>query len=926
MNVARGLVVLLSAGLAGAAGLGSEALLLSFSGLLVGYGRSGALCLSAWIASWAVGAWLAGRSTMPLRRALALAGAAAALGAVAAAHGMLAASGWRLGEIQSIALATGLVALAALPQGLFLPLLARALPRRDRTPEVGALFGANLLGAVAGARWIGFDLAAAQGRLPAAWTAAGLALLAGVAAAWVARSAGDRAAVTTDLPHGRESQEPGAPSLTLRRAGLVVGLASAWLAGVEWIGLRLGTLWLGGMQPAITAVLSASLLALAAGAWILPPLLPKDGRGPLAALGLAAVGCLWIVLPWSAALTDAWRGHSGLLAMLGLLGPALAPLGALVPLLHRAVRGESGARLGGLLLHEAWGAALGVPIAHFLLVPRFGCGGALALLVLLALPAGCALSPAIPTRAGRGPGVRWLAVPPMLTVLMVLMVLALAFAIGRAVQPALRTPQLANPAFQVLSFQEDAGFAVTVVDDGVRGERTLLTDGFRATALGDDYLYMQVLGHLPVLLHAAPRRVGVLAFGTGTTAGAVSLHQAVERIDVLEISRAVCEAAPYFEEANHGVFAEGVAGLLNAGDGRSRVVLHLGDGRRTLGRLTGVLDVLTMEPLLPDSPFAVYLYTPEFYERALSALAPGGLICQWVPPHALAPDTFDAVLDAFTNSLPWSAVFLFGTQVILVGGTSEPMLAAENFPAPGTEAGKALASLGLESPAGLMARYVTGGDAWPRAPRPLTDADPWIVYRQRRSGPEALRALPLNLRRLRELEADPPLAWRVATGPQAIRRLQGVRLLHRAREAWRVWDLERRGIPFADDPSLGHLEGYRAQLASALPGDPELAQFERQVRFDGWRTGGVSDLARGLDQAALEKLTLAAELRPGRADVHLFVALAAGRLGHVDLAQKAGQRARALCPRLLETPQGQRALELGLPAIAWPARAGAPNP
>ena len=123
-----------------------------------------------------------------------------------------------------------------------------------------------------------------------------------------------------------------------------------------------------------------------------------------------------------------------------------------------------------------------------------------------------------------------------------------------------------------------------------------------------------------------------------------------------------------------------------------------------------------------------------------------------------------------------------------------------------------------------------------------------------------------------------------------------------------------------------HLEGYRGQLASALPGDPEVAQFERQVRFDAARTGGVSDLDRDLDLSALEQLTLAAEMRPDRADVHLFVALAAGRLGLVDLAQKAGRRAQDLCPRLLGTPQGQRALALGLPAIAWPGGEGAPNP
>ncbi|MCP3917401.1 MAG: hypothetical protein GY711_17790 [bacterium] len=881
---------LASAALVGAGGLGIETLLVSSAGLSMGYGRSGAIGISVWIAGWAIGAFLGGRARRTPRLGWLATGVACAAGAWLAGLILLRVAPSIASASGATALGCAAILLVALVHGPFLPWLARAWdPGRGGARDVSLLFAANLAGSVAGATWIGFDVPAAFGRSTAI-VVGGAATLAGAVLAMLAAQPSPVGAARFEVDPERAPSAPLGP-LAPGAAGVALGLATAWASGVEWIGLRLGTLWLDGMQPALSAVLAASLLALALGAVIVPLVVPRDRRGVGWVLALAALGTLWFFL--SPGLLRGIDGRAHPLGFaLALLGVPLMPLGAVVPVLHRAVAGESGRRLGDLVLHEVWGAGLGVVLVHHVVVPAFGLGGALATLCLFGVGAALTLWPA-----------RRLALS------------AATVALGcgawaaRADEPALAAPALDNPAFQRLAFVEDADFAVSVVDDGLRGERTLLTDTFRATAVGDDYLYMRALGHLPLLLHPCPKRTGVLAFGTGTTAGAVSLHPEVERIDVMELSRAVCDQAHFFEEVNHRVLED------------VRTAVHFGDGRRTLGESLDAFDVVTMEPLLPDSPFAVYLYTPEFYACVRAALAPGGLLCQWVPPHALEPETFDVVVDAFARSFGWSGVFVFGTQVLLVGAELEPVLDAARFDASGA-LGAALAELGLDTPSGVFARYVTSGARWPVSERALSDADPWIVYRPRRRGALLLTDLPLNLRRLRTLETEPPVAWRPVAGTQGWKKLETLRLVRRAREAFCAWDAARRGIQLPADATLAGFDEYLDALGANGGGegvaDGEVRRFAREVGFVRALSGGFGALAGGHDGMALDELTRAASLRPERAQVHLLVALAAWRTSNPRVARAAAGRAYQLCPRLLETPQGARALDQGLPPELLP--------
>ncbi|MBK7644013.1 MAG: hypothetical protein IPJ19_13345 [Planctomycetes bacterium] len=861
----RRALALVSAFLAGAAGLGLEILLLECAGLALGQGRAGAWGLALFVAGWALGAFCAGRLRAKPAPALFLLGVvllfAAPCSVLLVLHAATFAEQW-----QADLLACGALAAAAFAQGFFLPLLLRGRNPAGRWSEsAAALVAANLAGSLAGAWILGVQRLEPE-RFLAGECAGGLALGAGIAGALALRG---------EAPPARASGP------IAWRAGVAIAFATLWTLALEYTGLRLAVLWIGGMQFALGAAIAASVCGLALGAALLPPLLPRGERGVLVLLALALVASVWPSLAHlMLARVDPAADPLGLARAALLLGPALLPLGAFPAVLHRTLDGDGGERLGALYLHEAWGALLGLPLLHAFVLPRLGLQGLLASGALAGLAIAWAFARASRVLAGACAA---LALGACLFV----------FAAG---PPALRSPPLAQPALELRSFTEDRDFAVSVVDDGILGERTLLTDGFRAAGTSRDYLYMQVLGHLPLLLHPHPERVAVLALGTGTTLGAVAQHPEVRSIELLEISRAVVDAAPFFEAKNHGVL--GPAAM------DPRLLVQLGDGRRTLANHPASYDVLTMEPLLPDSPFGVYLYTQEFYAIARRALAPGGLLCQWVPPHALEPRTFQAVLRAFEESFPWSGVWVFGTQVILVGGEAAPDLLPARFD-------PSLAYLGLDTPQALAARCVRAsarhaGEGQVELAPPLTDGEPWILYLPRRSGAVLLGDLPANLG---AWHGTPKLPERWHADPNLV---EAFRALRHARELFAVEEARLRGLDVPPEP------GAAAELARATrlaPLDPEVQAFVEEREFLVVLRRGVSQLASD-PQAALPDLVRAAELRGERADVHLYLAVALERTGNPNAA-KALRAARQRCPQIARTREGLRARQLGLSDAGW---------
>lgn len=768
--------------LSGLGGLLLETVFARRWGLALGNGALGAtLVLALFLLGLGTGGLAAHRLACrwPLRRAMACLYGGVALVAPLAD---IALRGWQAPSWAVAGPAAFLVPGAlAVAMGAAAPLLL-AGPGLSRS-RVGTVVGANLLGSVVGA-WYGGNLWIPELGIgttlllgAGAYGAAALLLLAVGPGAALARGV-----ITPRLPRGAAALAAGSGLLVL---------------GMQVVLLRRLPFWLEGLQPTLAGVLAVSLLGLAGGAAVGTPLLSRAMGGR--ALGRRAAGAALLLaaaavtvglherLPPLLAAQPVQSTAALHLRIATAVGAAsLVPmflLGAVVPLLLRRLRpARRAAGAGHLLFWQGVGALVGAILAGAVLpraLPQHYFALGPAVLAVLAVTLG---------RHALGRAVFW-CVP----------LLALAGAVGSvgagpawAPRPPIRGARYDRAdSFVPQAHWVDPVQTASVVYDRRNHSMLLFTDGFRAAETGPGTAYMRALGHLPLLLRGENRaaRIAVIALGTGTTAAAVTEWATPNQVDVVELSPAVLQLAPYF--AGDGpVHADALRPRF--GDD-PRVELHVTDGRGFLQRhAAATFDVITLEPLLPYAPGSAALYSAEFYALAARALRPEGVVVQWIPTHAMPVEFFDALIATFARSFPYASAWLVDQATLLIG-SPEPHL--------DVAAGQVEASWGEHAPALQLALHETGlataedlevaliGDALldPVAAAPtLVDERPALERVGYWSGLQKLSFLADNLARLREIaEATPDGPWTDRARRQLrVERLAGLEARGRARVAW----------------------------------------------------------------------------------------------------------------------------------------------
>jgi spermidine synthase len=585
--------------------------------------------------------------------------------------------------------------------GMAFPLVFTALGQGGQMWRTGALVGLNLLGSLV-ATAFGANLWIPELGL---WACSLLAASAYVAAAGLLLVPSVR-----ETRPAREAVARGGRLPPLGGLALCAALAGAIVVGLQIVLLRRLPFFLEGFQPTLSGVLASCLLGLTLGASLGAPLLARLFRErAVAASLLIALFCLGLGLQEHVApllaeipVTSELHMHARIwLCALVAAGPVCFALGGVVPLcLARYTEPETRSALAGrLFFWQGVGSLAGSlfvgealpwlwPERFFVVVPLALAVPSLMLLML-------------------GRQIRWTAAAPLVALLLAASILGWSGpGTLRNPAPPLARPGASEGALRFLEHRTDSVVTASVAYDRRRHSMVLYTNEFRAAETGPFADYMQVLGLLPFLLRDGLERAAVVAFGTGTTAEAVTLWPGLREIHLVEISNAVFHLAPHFAgegplEPTH------TPGFLQD----PRVQVHLTDGRRFLARHEpGSLDLVTMEPLLPYSPGTAALYTQEFYELVRASLTARGLVVQWVPTHAVPASYYESILATFARSFPHHSVWFLDGATILIGSLEPHLpdreLLAARLPGTSHPASAVLHEARIASVDDLLAAYV----------------------------------------------------------------------------------------------------------------------------------------------------------------------------------------------------------------------------
>lgn len=712
------------AGLLGVLQLGAQVLFLRLVQPVLGNTTgTAATLLAVWLLGLALGAAAARtRPAWSVRAAFALGAAAIVVGKFALPWAAITldddARTW------AVAARTMLGCSTLLPIPFAFGVAFVALVRRSRGLGVaGRVYGIETFGAALGALVMGFVAPRWLGITNSVWVLAA----ASACAAWLAGGAAEpgAAAKRQDAPEQTNDDPARRP-----RAMLALVLSGIAVFALEWIATRIALFFVPGLVSALSGILAGMLLGTALGGSIGSALARRERGSPAAAFlcgGIGIAASLWTVPHLVDVLGLLPRGAgggfpagieivAGLLVGVVLTAPATCASAVAFALL--AARGARTA--GGSYAASCIGSTLGVTLAA-LDVPLFQdqgdlraqaalCGG------FLVVAAAC-VAPKPRARA--------------FAIGAVVCLLVLAF-VPRA------APLLASTTFfrtaqdrRILETRQDAEVVASAVEFA-DGSRALYTNAFFAAGTGAQYGYMRMLGHLPLLLARETRSSLVIAFGTGTTTGAIRKHDGAA-IDVVDVSRAVFALRPHFTGATGLLDLEDFHWQLGGGLGGAPLIsTHLADGREFVQRRGKPYDVVTLEPLPPQTPAAVHFYTREFYRAASARLAPGGLIVQWIPLNCVPTPQFAVLLKSFAVECDTAWTFLFDESVVLVGAREpDATIDVARIRARSSERVRDdLAAAHVGDLAQLLAAFVCGRDALLRAcgeAEPMTDDHPTVA-------------------------------------------------------------------------------------------------------------------------------------------------------------------------------------------------------
>ncbi|MEN3368856.1 MAG: spermidine synthase [Verrucomicrobiota bacterium] len=622
--------------------------------------------------------------------------------------------------------------------GLTLPILLEdpLLKRQEFTRSIGLLYGANTLGAMAGALLGETYLVRVCGLFGTALTSAGICSGAAVIACIFAGAKPAGVGQTPVRFWLRLALETRPPWILL----FVSAGAGAALLSLEIIWFRFLRLYVASTSTAFSVMLAVVLAGIGAGSLVssaIPDrIIPRGQLVPVLLLLAACATLLSYLLfpvpvlpPNLPAIDSAFSQQVGLLS-LALMFPVAFISGLLLPAIVSCVQSEVTGRMnstGLTILFNTIGAAFGPLLAGFLLLPRLGfqsslifCAVIYAGLAVLTIQKGS-------WSARRLSGIAIVS----LSALFVLTLGLFPYDRDEIHFANARRPYEGDGSIVLKTIEGTADTFQLLRRDLYGGPYyyRLVTNSYSMSAtLPRSQRYMRLFAYLPLVLRPESENALLIGYGVGVTADAFTCDAHLKHLDIVDISKEVFDLADLY-----------------AGPGDSnplrdpRVTTFVQDGRFFLQACPASYDIITGEPPPLKAAGTVNLYTQQFFSLMKGRLKDGGIASFWLPLYQLTANETKAILRAFHNVFPNASVWATSDlEWVMIGMKSSLRMPDEEHARrlwTDARSRSDLARIGLEVPQQVPALFVMDAEEIDRMtqgveplddfyPKRLTDAQP----------------------------------------------------------------------------------------------------------------------------------------------------------------------------------------------------------
>jgi len=192
---------------------------------------------------------------------------------------------------------------------------------------------------------------------------------------------------------------------------------------------------------------------------------------------------------------------------------------------------------------------------------------------------------------------------------------------------------------------EKSDFQQITIMETLELGRIMVLDGALQVSEKDEFIYHEMIVHVPLSIHPRPQDVLIIGGGDGGTLREVLKYETVKAIDMLEIDRRVTELSKEYFPALASGFA----------DPRARVTFD--DGVKYMAESSRLYDVIIVDSSDPVGP-AVQLFSREFYQNCFARLKEDGILVVQTESPFFYPETFVSTYKSIAGIFPGAYPYL----------------------------------------------------------------------------------------------------------------------------------------------------------------------------------------------------------------------------------------------------------------------------